>query len=136
MIKIIVIDTNTFISAHLLPQSITRRAFNRAQEIGLLVYSRETLSELVETFGRSKFDKYVTKDERNEVITNFELFGQLVEITSRVIVCRDPKDDKFLALAKDSRAEIIITGDKDLLALNPFDGVKIISATEFLQETF
>jgi uncharacterized protein len=47
--------------------------------------------------------------------------------------CRDPKDDKILELALNGQARYIISGDKDLLVLNPFRDVKIVTAEEFLK---
>jgi predicted nucleic acid-binding protein len=55
-----------------------------------------------------------------------------VSVTSVITECRDPEDDKFLALAIDGAATYLITGDDDLLALNPFRGVAILTPREFL----
>ena len=52
--------------------------------------------------------------------------------TSQVTECRDPKDDKFLALALDGSADVIIAGDEDLLVLHPWRGIPILSPREFL----
>ena len=48
-------------------------------------------------------------------------------------VSRDPKDDIFLACAKVSNAQYLVSEDKDLLVLNPYEGIQIINALEFLQ---
>ena len=53
---------------------------------------------------------------------------------SKVKVCRDPNDDYLLALAKDTGAEFIITGDKDLLILEKFENTIICSLTQFMEE--
>ena len=55
-------------------------------------------------------------------------------ITERVAACRDPTDDKFLELAVNCRADAIVTGDLDLLVLNPFRGVPIITPRVFIHE--
>jgi hypothetical protein len=55
----------------------------------------------------------------------------LIEIASTVEICRDEKDNFLLALAKDSKADFLITGDKDLLVLNVFENTKILTFTEF-----
>ena len=47
--------------------------------------------------------------------------------------CRDPRDDKFLQVAVDGRANLILTGDLDLLALHPFAGVAIVSPAAYLE---
>ncbi len=66
-------------------------------------------------------------------------FLKVVEMidTSEIInVCRDPKDDKLLELATSGNADFLVTGDKDLLVLNPFRGVEIITPRKFLEKTF
>ena len=55
-----------------------------------------------------------------------------IEIQESVVACRDPKDDKFLALAVNGQADFIVTGDRDLLVLNPFRGIAIVQPEEFL----
>ncbi len=57
---------------------------------------------------------------------------ELISVHTRVQVCRDPKDDKLLALALDGHADAIITGDKDLLTLHPFEGIAIITPAAYL----
>ena len=52
--------------------------------------------------------------------------AELVPITERIAACRDPTDDKFLELAVSGRADLIVTGDADLLTLNPFRSIPII----------
>jgi len=54
------------------------------------------------------------------------------EILEKINDCRDPKDNKFLDLAISANASCIITGDKDLLMLNPFRGIPIINAVDFI----
>jgi predicted nucleic acid-binding protein len=61
--------------------------------------------------------------------------AELVEITERIVACRDPKDDKFLELAVNGRADAIVTGDDDLLVLNPFRGIPIITPAAFVQSS-
>jgi predicted nucleic acid-binding protein len=59
--------------------------------------------------------------------------AELVTVTKRVVACRDPTDDKFLELAVACGADIIVSGDGDLLVLNPFRGIPIVSAATFIQ---
>lgn len=58
----------------------------------------------------------------------------LSEVSHSVTVCRDPKDDQYLNLALSGNAGCIITGDQDLLSLNPFKNISIISPSEFLDQ--
>ncbi len=132
MTKVFVFDTNSLISAHLLPSSTVRRAFDLALTKGILVHSKETFSEFLEVFTRPKFDKYISLDERLNAISQIELMSQLIDVNVPVVACRDPKDDKFLALALAIQADCIITGDEDLLVLHPFREIPILSPGNFL----
>lgn len=57
--------------------------------------------------------------------------AELITITERFAACRDRKDDKFLELAVNGRADLILTGNNDLLVLNPFRGIPIIAPVSF-----
>jgi len=56
------------------------------------------------------------------------------QILERVDLCRDEKDNKFLEVAINGKADYLITGDNDLLVLRPFQDVKIMTVNEFLGE--
>jgi putative PIN family toxin of toxin-antitoxin system len=133
MIKIFVFDTNSLISANLLPNSVNRQAYDKAREIGIPVYSDSTLKEFSETLIRPKFDKYISNESRLNAITAFTKTAQLINVSINIIICRDQKDNKFLELAVEAEAACIITGDKDLLVLNPFENIPIMSAADFLK---
>lgn len=133
MIKIFVFDTNSLISANLSPGSINRKAYDKARELGMPVYSSATLREFAETLIRSKFDKYISAEKRVQAIAAFEKRSQHIQVSINIDICRDPKDNKFLELAVEADAACIITGDKDLLVLLPFRNIPILSASEFLQ---
>jgi putative PIN family toxin of toxin-antitoxin system len=134
MIKLFVFDTNSLISANLLPGSVNRKAYNKALELGITVYSDATLAEFSGTFIRTKFDKYISTEKRLEEITAFEKRSQHISISVSITACRDPKDNKFLELAVEAGATCIITGDKDLLVLNPFQNIPILTAAEFMEK--
>jgi putative PIN family toxin of toxin-antitoxin system len=59
--------------------------------------------------------------------------AEMVTITERIAACRDPTDNKFLQLAVSGHADLIVTGDADLLVLNPFRSIPIVSAATFVQ---
>lgn len=69
------------------------------------------------------------------MLTAFEPFIDLIKVRSSVTVCRDPNDNFLLALAKDGKADYLLTGDKDLLDIVKFGKTKIISITTFLETT-
>jgi len=66
-------------------------------------------------------------------LAGLTLDAELVDVETRIVACRDPKDDKFLELAVSGRATCIVTGDSDLLVLNPFRGIQVISPHAFLE---
>jgi putative PIN family toxin of toxin-antitoxin system len=127
-----VFDTNSLVSALLLPLSISRRALDRAAENGDLMFSIETLAELKEVLIRSKFDKYVLLINRLDFINKLQAEGTLIVTLSNFTVCRDVKDNKFLNLAVDSRATCIVSGDNDLLILSSFHNIPIITPANFI----
>jgi putative PIN family toxin of toxin-antitoxin system len=69
---------------------------------------------------------------RNEFLNDFLTVVENVEIAQKIAICRDRKDDKFLELAVNGKADYIITGDQDLLVLNPFQDIAIISVSDYL----
>jgi uncharacterized protein len=128
-----VFDTNALISGLIFKSSKPGQAFQYALKSGDILLSPQTLAELSEVLSRKKFDRYVTSVEREEFLEALIERAILVEPIETVTVCRDPKDDKFLELALNGKASFIITGDEDLLELNPFSGVRILKPDEFLQ---
>ncbi len=128
-----VFDTNALVSGLIFKSSKPGQAFQYALKSGDILLSPQTLAELSEVLSRKKFDRYVTSVEREEFLEALIERAILVEPIETVTVCRDPKDDKFLELALNGKASFIITGDEDLLELNPFSGVRILKPDEFLQ---
>jgi putative PIN family toxin of toxin-antitoxin system len=128
----LVVDTNTLVSRLLLSGSIPAQAVHKAIKAGDLLFSRATLMELNEVLRRPKFDRYLEPNDRDKFMHLLARLAIMVEITHPVQSCRDPKDDKFLEVAFNGRADVIITGDADLLELNPFRGIPILSPRAFL----
>jgi len=62
--------------------------------------------------------------------------AEFIPIVQVVRGCRDPKDNKILEVALNGRADVIITGDQDLLAMNPWRGIAIVSPRDYLAGTF
>ncbi len=129
----IVIDTNVIISAILFQNSQPAKAIKFAKQLGEILFSETTFREIENTLSRPKFDRYLSLDSRRQVLSQLLLDSELIEITETITICRDPKDNKFLELAVNGNADYIITGDQDLLVLNPFRGIKIITVNEFLK---
>ncbi len=130
-----VFDNNVLVSAALLG-GVPRQAFDNLLDNGTVLVSVPVLLELADVLNRPKFDKYVTHDERMRFMVSFLKVAEMVEISETVTICRDPKDDKLLELAASGNTDFLVTGDKDLLVLNPFRGVEILIPLEFLEKTF
>lgn len=128
-----VFDTNVIISALLFNDSIPWKAFFHALDKGMVLLSQSLAEELNDVLGREKFNRYVTLEEREQFLEGLIRESELVEIIDIVQVCRDPKDDQILELAVNGNAAFVVTGDKDLLVLNPFHGVKIVTPSQLLE---
>ena len=88
--------------------------------------------ELSAVLSRSKFDRYVTVDDRERFLAMLLARSALIEVVVKVQECRDPKDNKFLELALSGDAVCLVSGDRDLLVLNPFRGLPILAPSDFL----
>ncbi len=130
----VVVDTGVAVSAVLLPRSVPRQAFDLAAARGRLLVTVATTAELNEVFRRPKFNKYIAEDQRLEFLAALVRVAEEVKVTEVITDCRDPKDNKILEAAASGRATHIITGDDDLLALNPFRGIAIVTPQEFLTQ--
>jgi len=128
----LVLDTNIIVSAVLSKRGKARQTLDKAQDIGTILMSTSVLLEVEEVLFRPKFDKYVTQMERQFFLSSFIKTVKFVEIKEVIKICRDPKDDKILALAFSGKADYIVTGDQDLIVLKLFEGVKIITIDGFL----
>ncbi|HEY4784676.1 MAG TPA: putative toxin-antitoxin system toxin component, PIN family [Bacteroidales bacterium] len=131
----VIFDNNVLISVALLPQSIPFRAFDKAVNNHLILRSHKILNEFRNTIYKSKFDKYFKDDvAKEDFIVSFITISTYIITTHHVNVCRDPKDNMYLELALSGGADVIITGDSDLLVLHPFPNISIISPKEFLDK--
>jgi putative PIN family toxin of toxin-antitoxin system len=129
----VVIDTNVFVSAIFLPLSTPRRAVDWVLDRGVLLFSEAALSELAEVLSREKLDRYVSFADRESFLRQLSGTVEFVPIIHRVRECRDPKDDKFLEVALNGRADLILTGDADLLTMHPWRGITILSPADYLK---
>jgi predicted nucleic acid-binding protein len=99
---------------------------------GGLLKPLATERQLFEVVARPHFDALIDPDTRAWVKKQMA-HAELVTITERIAACRDPTDDKFLELAVNGHADLIVTDDADLLALNPFRDIPIVTPAAFVQ---
>lgn len=130
----VVFDCNVLISASLKKNSSSAIALRQVIQQGTVIYSVPTLKELSSKILNQKFDKYVSVKQRIEFLIEFKQVCESVEIFYEVNICRDPKDNMYLELALSGKADYIVSGDKDLLVLHPFENVSILSVSDFLSK--
>jgi putative PIN family toxin of toxin-antitoxin system len=128
----VVIDTNVLISGLLSTTSTPAQALEKAVTKAQLVATIETLRELIEKLHSSKFDPYVRRERRDALLERVVSLVEIIEVLQSIRASRDPKDDKFLEAAVNGRADVIVTGDKDLLDLSPFRGIAIVTPAVYL----
>jgi putative PIN family toxin of toxin-antitoxin system len=126
----IVVDTNIFVSAAIKESSWSAMVIRWVDRHGSLLKSIITEAEVMEVLQRPRFALLIPPLFLHNV-QRMLAAAELVTITERVKECRDPKDDKFLELAWNGRAKVIVSGDADLLTLNPFRGIPIIDPATF-----
>ena len=131
----IVFDTNALLSALILPSSVSGKAWR----IGLLNFEVVTSAAVMEEFERKTnkqgLKKYLpTEAERIETAGTMARSMLYVEIESVIGDCDDDDDNKFLALAFDSRAVVIVSGDRDLKILDPWRKIRILGTGDFVRQ--
>ena len=128
----VVIDTNVLISSLFLATSTPAQAVDKAVTNAQLVATMETLRELIEKLHSPKFDRYVRRERRDALLERVASLVEIIDVLQSIRASRDAKDDKFLEAAVNGRADVIVTGDKDLLDLNPFRGIAILTPAAYL----
>jgi putative PIN family toxin of toxin-antitoxin system len=128
----LVVDTNVFVSAALKENSLPFLVVRWIDQHDCLLKSVGTEQQLLEVL-RRPYLVAATIPSLREGVARMLAAAELVTITERIAVCRDPTDDKFLELAVNVHADLIVSGDADLLALNPFRDIPIVTPAMFVQ---
>src|SRR5438034_11144352 len=128
----VVIDTNVLISSLVLATSTPAQAVDKAVTKAQLVATMETLRELIEKLHSPKFDRYVRRERRDALLERVASLVEIIDVLQSIRASRDPKDDKFLDAAVNGRADVLVSGDKDLLALHPFRGIAILTPASYV----
>lgn len=128
----VVVDTNVFVSAALKDKSLPSLAVHLVEQRCTLLKSVATEQQLFEVLARPYFAPLVPASTR-EWLQALLKAAELVPIVERIAACRDPTDDKFLELAVNGGADLIVTGDPDLLVLNAFRTIPIVPPAAFVQ---
>ena len=127
----VIIDSNIWISFLLTGDFLKFNEIIADNDL-VIILSQELVDEFIEVTQRNKFKKYFDLDDVENLLLKIKTRAVIVQVNSKVIACRDPKDDFLLSLAVDGEATHLITGDKDLLVLKKYGKTKILTATEYL----
>ena len=127
----IFIDTNLWIS-FLIGKELKQLQNFLLEETIQVVISEEILEQIILVTQRHKLQKYFPPHKVDELIQILRTISLFIKIISEVSLCRDAKDNYLLALAKDSDANFLLTGDKDLLDIAKFEKTEIVTYQEFL----
>jgi putative PIN family toxin of toxin-antitoxin system len=131
-----VFDTNVLVSALMFEQSTPARAFFAALQGGEVLLSTPLANEISTILHRRKFNRYFSEEQRETFLIALVQSSKLVEVIETIQACRDPKDNMLLELAVSGKADALITGDTDLLVLNPFKKIAILQPEAFLTVYF
>ncbi len=130
---VVVFDINVLVSSLIVvgkPQDLWRRA--KTNEFSLEL-SDEMYNEFVNVVSRKKFEKYVTDIDVKLFLADLRQIAKFVQVKSKFkVILEDPDDDIIIRAAYDGKADYIVSGDRHLLALKEFKGIKILTIYEML----
>jgi putative PIN family toxin of toxin-antitoxin system len=129
----VVVDTNVLVSSVMLPRGRLGWVLDRFRAGSYQpVTSTELLGELVEVLRRPRFARYgLDRLGVERLRALIEQDGEVVVADRRVTLCRDPKDNRVLEAAAAAGADLIVSGDDDLLVLRRFRDIPIVSPARF-----
>lgn len=126
----VIFDTNVWVSF-----LIGKRLAKIKQYISngsiVIITTEQLLTEIKTVTSREKLKKYFPKESIKELIELLETIAEKVEIKPTHFINRDPKDNFLLDLIDFSKADYLVTGDKDLLEHNPFKTAQILTPADF-----
>lgn len=125
----VVVDTNVLISAALKDRSVPAAAVRLAGQ-HVLLKSMATERQLIQVVARPYLARLISPASK-AWLADLMARAEPIEIVGQIAVCRDPTDDKFLELAVSGRADVIVSGDNDLLVLDPFRGIPVLTPAGF-----
>lgn len=131
--KKVILDTNLWISFLITKDFSFLDKYIENRKVKL-VFSEELIQEFMAVSSRPKFKKYFTNKDIEHLLLTFDKYGVLVKVTSKLELCRDNKDNFLLNLAADSKADYLVTGDKDLLEIKDLKKTKILTIRELKDE--
>ena len=134
---LVVVVTNVLLSAALAPGGVPAMLVDRLLDVGKLVLSATTFAELEGRIWLPKFDRYLTIERRRHILQQAHAAAVWIDIPAELAqrtFSRVPKDDAFIHAALAAGATHLITGDDDLLCLDPLDALRILTPRAALDE--
>lgn len=128
----VVVDTNVLLSFLMKPTSKPGALVARILQQHQPLLSNSTLQELTDKCSRAKFRPYFSEAEAQEFVQLLAQVGETVAVNISIVACRDAKDNQFLELALAGNADLLVSGDKDLLDLHPYQGIPILTPHDSL----
>ena len=129
-----VLDTNVFVSGLISTCSCLNILRLLKADKFTCIVSSLILLELSRVLERAALKRSIIKPNRKLVHWLIKYSCESIEVTRLISVCRDPEDNHILACALEAGCSFIVTGDKDLLSLSPFRGIKIVTPAVFLKK--
>ncbi|MBX2967978.1 MAG: putative toxin-antitoxin system toxin component, PIN family [Cyclobacteriaceae bacterium] len=129
----VIVDTNIWIG-FLIGKELHNLKNLIVNEKVKIIISDQLIRELKLVASRTKLKKYFEEDKVSDLLSLLDIIAEKIRIGKIDPICRDPKDDFLLALAKESKANYLITGDKDLLHIKIYGRTKIVTAKEFKEK--
>jgi len=128
----VVLDTNVLVSA-LIKAGKPRDLFNKLAKNKQIVLSRAILEEFLDVIEDIKVAKYTSEQDTAVFLEALGNAATIVQVKSRFkAVKEDPDDDIIVRAAYDGKADYIVSGDRHLLALKEFKGIRILTVDEML----
>ncbi|HZB87965.1 MAG TPA: putative toxin-antitoxin system toxin component, PIN family [Terracidiphilus sp.] len=129
------IDTSSLVGAVIRPDQVLQRVLDEHD----LFVSSGSLSELERVLLGKKLQRYGTAEERLAFIAVIRRNAIQIDVTVQQLEalqgeCRDTKDREFLAIVEAIRAHVLVSSDQDLLVLNPWRGIPILTPAQFLEQ--
>jgi putative PIN family toxin of toxin-antitoxin system len=126
----VIFDTNVWIS-FLIGKRLAKIKQHISDKSIIIITTEQLLLEIKNVTSREKLKKYFPKESVKELIELLDTIAEKVVIKQKYFINRDPKDNFLLDLIDFSKADYLVTGDKDLLELNPFLTAQILTPAEF-----
>jgi putative PIN family toxin of toxin-antitoxin system len=127
----VVFDTNIFISAFVIPESLAEKAiFKIIEGKDSLVISKDIINEVLSVLS-SKFER--DREALSHVAVTLTEIAELVKPSKRIKIFKDEPDNRIVECAISGEADFLVTGDKEMIQLREYKGVKIIRLKEYLE---